>query len=87
MSKVIPFELSSKYFQKDKDQKFWVRLAKFDLKEGDTIRFFEIDDRGQRTGRFYDKKVTHFRHSHETVRHWNWNDLVKYGIYLIELSS
>ncbi|MFH1840897.1 MAG: hypothetical protein ABH807_01960 [Candidatus Shapirobacteria bacterium] len=85
MTKIIKNELNQKYFEKDRDDKLMARLAKFKLAKGNTFRFYEINDTGKRTGRYYDKKVLDCHQSRETIKHWTWSELVKYGIYLIRL--
>jgi len=88
MNKIIETKLPIEYFEKDRDNRFEARLAKFDLKKGDIIRFREWDDKKKSfTGRHYDKKVKDFHKIQRATRFWKKKDLLKYGIYVLELED
>jgi len=69
------------------DQKLPIdyRLADFELKDGDQIRFREWDPKTQEyTGREYTKTVKRvIKHSTPT-RYWTQEQLKKHGIYIME---
>ena len=83
--KVIDLDLPVKYFEKDRYNRLEARLAKFDLEKNDILRFHETDEKGQRTGRFYDRLVKDFHKIHKATKCWSKKDLTKYGIYVLEL--
>ena len=67
MRKVIHFELSTKYFKKDKNNRLEARLAKFDLEIGNILRFHEVNESGARTGRYYDRVVKNFHKIQDVI--------------------
>jgi len=83
--RIINFNLPKKYFEKDKNIKLGARLAKFDLKKGDIIRFYEIDEKGNPTGKSYDRKVKDVHKMKKATKFWSKKDLTKYGIYIFNL--
>jgi len=87
MIKVINLNLPEKYFEKDRDNRLEARLAKFDLEKGDILRFNEINEKGKRTGRYYDRQVKDFHKIHKATKYWSKKDLTKYGIYIFELEK
>jgi hypothetical protein len=62
-------------------------LANFDLEKNDILRFHEIDKKGNRTGKFYDRVVKNFHKIHKATKYWSKKDLTKYGIYILELEK
>jgi len=68
-----------------KNDRLGARLAKFPLKRGDILRFHELNESGQRTGRYFDKKVKDFHKIHKATKYWSKEDLTKYGLYIFEL--
>ena len=82
---IIDIDYPKKYFEKDRNNRLEARLAKFKLQKGDVLRFFELDKRGKRTGRFYDRKVKDFHKIHKATKYWKKRDLTKYGIYILEM--
>ena len=84
---VIEINLPEKYFEKDKSNQLEARLAKFNLKKGDTVRFCEVDDEGEKTGRYYDRKVKNLHTIHEAPRHWSREDLDRFGVHIFELDD
>jgi len=87
MSKIIELDLPQKYFIKDRNNRLEARLAKFELSIGDIIRFFEVDDNGKRTGKFFDRKVNDFHKIHKATKYWSKKNLTKYGIYILDLGN
>lgn len=84
---IINLDLPTKYFRKDRDNRLEARLAKFDLEKGDIIRFHEIDDGGERTGKHFDRKVKDFHKIHKATKYWSKEDLTKYGLYILDLDE
>lgn len=85
MNKIIKLKLSIEYFEKDKYNELEARLADFNLKEGDLIRFLEWDRKKKTfSGRFYDKEVKSFHRIRSPFRFWKKKDLNKYGIYVLK---
>lgn len=86
--KIIEMKLPSEYFEKDRHNRLEARLAKFQLKKGDVIRFREWDvKRKAFTGRFFDKRVVDFHRIRRAMRFWSKKDLLKFGIYIFELAD
>lgn len=85
MPKRIDIDLPAHYFEKDRHNHLEARLAKFQLRKRDILRFHEIDEKGKRTGRHYDRQVKDFHKIHHATKYWRKKDLTKYGIYLLEL--
>jgi hypothetical protein len=83
--RTIEVDLPKEYFDKDRDNKLMARLAKFDLEIGDTIKFFELDENGIRTGNSYEKRVRNLHRMQKATRFWTKEDLEKYGIYIIDM--
>jgi hypothetical protein len=84
----INIKLPREYFEKDRDNRLEARLAKFELKAGDTIRFQEWDpETDTLTGRYFDKKVINLHKIHKATRYWSEADLHKHGIYVMELEN
>lgn len=84
---VVEFNLNKEYFEKDKNNKLEARIARFNLHKGDILRFNEIDENGQKTGRFFDRKVKDFHKIHKATKYWSKEDLTKYGLYIFELGD
>lgn len=84
---IIDLNLEKAYFEKDRDNHLEARLAKFELQKGDILRFHEIDESGQRTGKFYDRLLRDFHKIHKATKYWSKKDLTKYGIYIFELGK
>jgi hypothetical protein len=87
MTKVADYYINKRYFKKDKDAELTVRIAKYKVKAGDTVRFHEVDDQNQSTGRFYDKEIKQFHHVHKAIKYWTWRDLTKFGLYIFRLNK
>lgn len=87
MSRIINLDLPKKYFDKDRHNKLEARLAKFELEKGDVLRFWEGDEKGKKTGRYYDRKVKDFHKIHKATKYWSKKDLTKYGLYILELED
>lgn len=85
MAKIIDLDLPQKYFIKDRDNRLEARLAKYDLKKGYILRFHEVDKKGKRTGKFYDREVNDFHKIHKATKYWSKRDLTKYGLYVLDL--
>jgi len=71
----------------ENDQKLPVdfRLADFDLKEGDVIRFREWDpETREYTGRQYERTAGRVTKHESPTRYWSQKDLEAHGIYIIE---
>ena len=87
--KVIESNLPKAYFDKDRNNRLEARIAKFELNIGDTIRFFEWDEeKHERTGRYYDKKVRDLHKlQHAVKKYWKKEDLDKFGLYIMELED
>ena len=84
----VDIKIPKEYYEKDRDNRLEARLARFELKAGDVIRFKEWDpDTDTLTGRYYDKKVADLHKIHKATRYWSQEDLHKYGIYVMELSD
>lgn len=85
---LVEIKLPKEYFEKDRDNRLEARLAKFELKPGDTIRFKEWDPgTDMLTGRYFDKKVKDLHKIHHATKYWSKEDLLKYGIYIMELED
>ena len=87
MSRIIDLHLPYKYFEKDRNNRLEARLAKFDLQKGDILRFHEINEKGQKTGKFYDRQVKDFHKIHKATKYWSKKDLTKYGLYVLDLGK
>lgn len=88
MGKIVEVKIPQEYFEKDRNNELEARLAKFDLQEGDTIRFLEYDKQdGELTGKFYDRKVVKLHKIHKATKYWTPEDLEKYGIYIFQLTD
>ncbi len=85
--KIVNYTIPKKYFSKDRYNRLEARLAKFKLKKGDIIRFNEIDEKGKRTGRFFDRKVKDFHKIHKAIKLWKKKDLEKWGLYIFQLEE
>lgn len=85
MLKIIESDLTKDYFQKDKNNRLEARIARFSLEKGDIMRFYEVDENGKRTGRFYDKKVKDFHKIHKATKYWSKEDLATFGLYILDL--
>lgn len=85
---LVEIKLPKEYFKKDRDNRLEARLAKFDLKAGDTLRFQEWDpETDTLTGRYFDKKVKDLHKIYKATKYWTQADLRKYGIYVMELGD
>lgn len=85
---LVEIKLPKEYFDKDRDNRLEARLAKFDLNTGDTIRFQEWDpETNTLTGRYFDKKVKDLHKIHRATKYWSKEDLLKYGLYIMELED
>ena len=74
----------------DTDQKLPVdfRIADFNLKDGDLIRFREWDPKTKKySGREYIKTVKRVTKHESPTYYWKIEDLEKHGIYIIEWKS
>lgn len=87
MSKIIDLDFPTEYFEKDRNNRLEARIARFDLHKGDILRFHEIDEKGKRTGRFYDKEVKDFHKIHKATKYWNKENLIKFGLYIFDLDK
>jgi len=86
--KIIEMKLPIEYFKKDRHNRLEARLAKFDLKKGNIIRFREWDTKRKIfTGRFFDKRVVDLHKIRRATRFWSKKDLLKFGIYVLELAD
>ena len=76
------------YFEKDRNNRLEARLAKFKLAKHDVIRFREWNFKKKIfTGRYFDKEVVDFHKIRKATRFWTKKDLLKYGIYVLELQD
>ena len=67
-------------------RRFEVRLADFELKEGDVIVFREWDPRTRKyTGRSFKALVTRVEKQNSPTRFWSVEELEKHGIYVFSL--
>ena len=87
MEKIIDFDFPHKYFIKDRNNRLEAMLAKYDLKKGDVLRFHEVDEKGKKTGRFYDRRVNDFHKINRATKYWSKKDLDKYGLYILDLET
>ncbi len=87
MVRIIDLGLPKKYFEKDRYNHLEARLAKFGLQKGDVLRFHEINNSGKRTRKYYDRKVLDFHKIHKATKYWKKKDLVKYGLYILQLGK
>lgn len=72
-------------FEVDKDLPIDFRLADFDLKDGDKIRYREWDPKTkQYTGREYTKTVKRATKHESPTKYWQPEELEKNGMYIIE---
>jgi hypothetical protein len=88
MPKIIDMKLPVEYFEKDRNNKLEARIAKFDLKKGDIIRFREWDSKKKQfTGKFFDKNVKDFHKIKKATHFWKKKDLTEFGLYILELEN
>lgn len=88
MGKIIDSKLPIEYFTKDRNNRLEARIARFNLKKGDILRFREWDPKTDTyTGRYFDRKVRDVHKIHHATRFWTKKDLTKYGIYVFELET
>lgn len=88
MSKIIDSKLPIEYFKKDRNNRLEARIARFDLKKGDILRFREWDQKTDTyTRRYFDRKVLDVHKIHRATRFWTKKDLTKYGLYVFELEA
>lgn len=72
-------------FETDKKLPVDFRLADFELKDGDKIRYREWDPKTKRcTGREYTKAVKRVTKHESPTRYWKPEELEKSGMYVIE---
>lgn len=82
---IIEKKVWPEFFEEDKDRKVDVRLADFDLNEGDTIKFREWDPKTKEfTGREFEKNVKSKSKFSSPLRFWTKEELEKHGLYIIE---
>lgn len=84
---IIEFNLPKAYFEKDRNNRLEARIAKFNVEKGDILRFNEIDENDQKTGRYYDREVKDFHKIHKATKYWSKEDLTEFGLYIFELES
>lgn len=72
-------------FENDRDLPVDFRMADFDLKNKDKIRYREWNPQTkQYTGREYTKTVKRVTKHESPTRYWETKDLEKNGVYIIE---
>lgn len=85
---IIEKKIWPQFFERDKTSRFNVRLADFNLREGDVILFKEWDPkRKEYTGREFSRRVTSVTKVDSPTRFWTEKDLIEHGLYLIELGE
>ena len=86
--KIIEKKIWPEFFEKDKDRKFDIRLADFDLEEGDIIKFREWNpETKQFTGREFERKVKSISKFSNPLKFWTAEQLEKHGLFQIELDK
>lgn len=72
-------------FEIDRELPIDFRLADFELKGGDQIRYKEWDPKTRQfTGREYTKTVKRVTKHESPTRYWKQKELEKDGMYIIE---
>jgi hypothetical protein len=75
-------------FETDRDLSIDYRLADFELKDGDQIRFREWDPKTEEyTGREYMKTVRRVTRHNSPTRYWTREELEKHGFYIMEFEE
>jgi len=83
--KIIEKKIWPDMFDKDKVLTLDFRLADFEIKAGDQIRFREWDPNiRQYTGREYVKTIKQVIKNESPTRYWKPDEMEKYGMYLLE---
>lgn len=86
--KTIEKKIWPEFFDKDKSRKFDIRLADFDLEEGDIIKFREWNPETKEfTGRGFEKNVRSVSKFINPLKFWTEEQLEKYGLFQIEFES
>lgn len=85
MARIYDYYLDKKYFEKDRNDKLAARIARHDFKKGDILRFHEMDEKGKKTGRYYDRVIVDLHKIQKALKFWNIDDLMKYGFAIFEL--
>ncbi len=85
MTKIIEKKIWPDMFDTDQHLTLDFRLADFDLKPGDQIKFREWDPTSRKyTGREYLKTVKKVLKCESPTRYWKPEEMEKYGMYLLE---
>ena len=86
MTKVIEKKTYSDYFELvlNGSKTYDLRLDDFDCQPGDTLKFVEIDENRNLTGRTISKKVG-FVGKTKDINYWTDEDIKKYGYQIISL--
>lgn len=85
---VIDKKIWPDMFDNDKKLPVDYRMADFELKDGETIRYREWNpETKQYTGREYEKVVKRVTKHESPTRYWKPEDLEKYGFYIIEFEK
>lgn len=83
--KTIEKKLWPDYFDLDRSASNDFKLANFDLRDGDQIKFREWDPQTKKyTGREYIRKVKKVIKHESPTRYWPQAELEKFGMYIIE---
>lgn len=89
MEKIIKKKIWPEYFEiiKSKKKKFELRLADFNIEEGDTLILEEFDpETNTYTGRRIKKKAKYIMKFNPTRMH-RLEEIKKFGFYIIELED
>ncbi|HUS60277.1 MAG TPA: DUF3850 domain-containing protein [Nevskiaceae bacterium] len=83
--RIIDKKIWPDMFENDKELPVDFRLADFDLKDGDQIRFREWNPETKTyTGREYIKTVKRVTKHESPARYWTQKQLKKHGFYIME---
>lgn len=88
--KIIKKKIWPEYFEKVGcgKKKFEVRLADFDIEEGDILVLEEYDPKiKQYTGRSIRKKASYIMHTKNMEKMVKKEDIEKYGFHIIQLED
>jgi hypothetical protein len=87
MGKIYNYYLNKEYFKKDQNDRLAGRIARYDFQKGDILRFYEIDENGKKTGKYYDRIIVDLHKIHKAFKYWNKEDLFKHGLCVFELEK
>lgn len=86
--KIIEKKIWPDMFENDQKMPVDFRLANFDLKDGDIIKYREYNPKTKKySGREFAKTVKRVTEHNSPTRYWAKKDLEKFGMYIIEFED